>query len=104
MELGGYDESLDPIGHEDHDLMDRGKAIGMQYENIQIENFLHYLSNTTKEKSENCDVNPENYYNYESRNRIKSQENIAAGKVKANPHGWGLYPLYKNFSKEARVY
>jgi len=104
MELGGYDESLEAIGHEDHDLMDRGKVIGMKYENIQIENFLHYLSNTTKEKSQNCDENPENYYNYESRNRIKSQENIAAGKIKANPNGWGEVPLYKNFATEARIY
>ncbi|HEY3405719.1 MAG TPA: glycosyltransferase family A protein [Ohtaekwangia sp.] len=104
MELGGYDESLEGIGHEDHDLMDRGKAIGMKYENIQIENFLHYLSNTTKEKSQNVADNPDNYYGYESRNRVRSQENIAAGKVKANPDGWALFPLYKNFSAEARVY
>lgn len=104
MALGGYDENLEPIGHEDHDLMDRAKAMGLKYENIQIENFLHYLSNTTKEKSENCAVNPDNYYGYESRNRKISQENIAAGKIKANPDGWGLYPLYKNFSEHAQVY
>lgn len=104
MELGGYDESLEAIGHEDHDLMDRGKVIGMKYENIQIENFLHYLSNTTKEKSQHCDENPDNYYDYESRNRQKSKENIAAGKVKANSAGWALTPLYKNFSDEARIY
>ncbi|MBT1705728.1 glycosyltransferase family A protein, partial [Chryseosolibacter indicus] len=47
IELGGYDESFEPIGHEDHDLLHRAKAYGLKYENVLIENFLHYLSNTT---------------------------------------------------------
>jgi hypothetical protein len=104
IDLGGYDEALDAIGHEDHDLMDRAKAMGLEYTNIQIENFLHYLSNTTKEKAENCAVEPDNYYGYESRNRMVSKKNIEEGRLKANLDGWGMFPLYKNFSEEAIIY
>jgi hypothetical protein len=78
--------------------------MGLEYTNIQIENFLHYLSNTTKEKAENCAVEPDNYYGYESRNRMVSKKNIEEGRLKANLDGWGMFPLYKNFSEEAIIY
>lgn len=95
LKLGGYDEYLLPIGHEDHDLINRAKAFGLQYINIQIENFLHYLSNTTKEKAENC--GDKEYYDLESANRIKSNENIANSLLVANKHGFEKFNLVKNF-------
>ncbi len=104
LELGGYDEALAATGHEDHDLMDRLKAYGLKYENIQIENFLHYLSNTTLEKAVNVSEDAVHYYDLESTNRKKSKENIDANILKANAEGWGTTPLYKNFSKEALIY
>src|SRR5690606_16636837 len=104
FELGGYDEALAPIGHEDHDLMDRAKAYGLKYKNIQIENFLHYLSNTTFEKAVNVSKDNVYYYDLESTNRTISQANIAQGKLRANENGWGLVPLMKNFSIEKKVY
>jgi len=104
MELGGYDENLAATGHEDHDLMDRAKALGLHYENIQIENFLHYLSNTTKEKTAHVSKETLNYYDLESSNREQSQRNIANNLLQANPQGWGTLPLYKNFSEKAQVY
>jgi hypothetical protein len=100
MTLGGYDESFGPIGHQDHDLIDRAKAYGLQYENIQIENFLHYLSNTTIEKSNNCSEEYVNYYDFCDDNRKRSHENLARNILHANPDGWGSTPLYKNFSNE----
>jgi hypothetical protein len=100
MTLGGYDESFLPTGHEDHDLMNRAKAYGISYYNIEIENFLRYLSNTTKEKSMNFEDKDAYYYNYESGNRKTSDENIANNRLIANPGGWGSAKLYKNFSKE----
>ncbi|HOX84031.1 MAG TPA: glycosyltransferase family A protein [Chryseolinea sp.] len=104
IELGGYDEALEPTGHEDHDLMDRGKALGLRYENIQIENFLHYLSNTTVEKAVNVSEKEVNFYDLESKNRKQSKENIEKNILKANLSGWGETPLYKNFGKETLVY
>ena len=101
VELGGYDETFLPTGHEDHDLMNRAKAYGMPYYNVEIENFLRYLSNTTKEKSANFQDENAYYYDYETGNRKTSNDNIAAGKLIANlDHGWGKTPLYKNFSSE----
>ncbi|RAW01350.1 glycosyltransferase [Pseudochryseolinea flava] len=101
MELGGYEESFLPTGHEDHDLLNRAKAYGMRYENIQIENFLRYLSNTTKEKSMNFEDENAYYYNYETGNRKISNDNIAAGKLIANVNtSWGSLPMFKNFTEE----
>ncbi len=98
--LGGYDESLLPIGHEDHDLMNRARAIGLKYQNIQIENFLRYLSNTETEKAENCTDDNTSYYELENSNRIKSLTNINEGKLKANENGMKKFKLYKNFSDD----
>lgn len=101
--LGGYDESLKPIGHEDHDLIERAKAIGLKYELVQIENFLRYLSNTTEEKAVNCTFTGENYYSMEMANREISKQNIKDEVFIANPEGWGKAVVYKNFSKEAII-
>lgn len=98
LALGGYDESLLPTGHEDHDLMNRAKAYGLPYHNIEIENFLRYLSNTTKEKSMNFEDENAYYYDYESGNRKTSDDNIANNRLVANLQGWGDTPMYKNFS------
>ncbi len=100
LELGGYDESFLPTGHEDHDLLNRAKAMGMNYSNYEIENFLRYLSNTTKEKSRNFQDDNAYYYDYESANRKSSNLNIANNKLIANSNGWEKIPLYKNFSDQ----
>ncbi|UII25506.1 glycosyltransferase family 2 protein [Fulvivirga maritima] len=105
FKLGGYDETFLPIGHEDHDLINRAKAFGLEYHNIQVENFLRYLSNSTLEKSINCDDEPENYYNYESGNRKVSDDNIANNRLVANTEaGWGNIPLSKNFDNKFLKY
>ena len=98
LRLGGYDEDLLPIGHEDHDLMNRAKAFGLNYVKIEIENFLRYLSNTEQEKAENCVNEPTSFYVLEKNNRDKSNENIKKGKIIANPQGMSKFTLYKNFA------
>jgi len=98
--LGGYDESFYPTGHQDHDLMDRAKAYGLSYQNITIENFLRYLSNSTKEKSTGLGME-QDYYTLRNLNRVKSAENLATGKLTVNTdHEWGKIKVFKNFSKE----
>lgn len=102
MELGGHDERLMPTGHEDHDLLNRAKAHGLTYVENQIENFLKYLSNSTKEKSSNFEDENAYYYDYETANRNKSNQNIEEGILEANQGiDWGKAKIYKNFSKEA---
>lgn len=98
IKLGGYDEDLLPIGHEDHDLMNRAKAFGLKYKKIEIENFLRYLSNTEKEKAMNCADGNTNFYVLEHNNREKSNINIENGNLVANPQGMHKFTLYKNFS------
>lgn len=99
ISLGGYDESFLATGHEDHDLINRAVAMGLEYKNIQIENFLRYLSNTTREKAKNCSEDEINYYDLESKNRIISEENIKNRKLVANQkNGWANSKLYINFS------
>ena len=69
--------------------------------NIEIENFLRYLSNTTKEKSMNFEDENAYYYNYETGNRKTSNDNIAAGKLIANVNtAWGSTAMFKNFTDE----
>ena len=72
----------------------------MEYHTVEIENFLRYLSNTTKEKSKNFEDQHAYYYDYESGNRKTSNENIANSRLIANPEGQEKFPVYKNFSKE----
>lgn len=98
--LGGYDESFLPTGHEDYDLVDRARAFGLDYRPIAVENFLRYLSNSTKEKAENCGPDYQNYYHMELTNKAQSHENIRLGKLVANPSGVEEVVLYKNFTTE----
>ncbi len=104
LKLGGYDESLLPIGHEDHDLMNRAKATGFNYVKVEIENFLHYLSNTEKEKAMNCADGITGFYTLEKENQEKSDANIREGKLVANPSGTQKFTLYKNFSTQPFMY
>jgi hypothetical protein len=103
--LGGYDESFHPTGHQDHDLMDRAKLMGLEYKNITIENFLHYLSNSTAEKSKGLSDEKVNYYTLRDLNRVKSQENLNAMRLVANTDvDWRKIEVYKNFSNEPYVW
>ncbi len=98
MELGGYDEDFQGTGNEDLDLILRGKATGMGFQKIEIENFLRYLSNTTLERAVNCTDENVDYYELESINRELSNKNLNDGRFKANGNGWSKFSLYRNFS------
>ncbi|PTB96542.1 hypothetical protein C9994_06875 [Marivirga lumbricoides] len=102
--LGGYDEDFHPAGHQDHDLIFRGKAMGIDYHTIEIENFLKYLSNSTLEKSTGLAEKKVDYYKLRDENIVSSNKNIAEGRLVANAEkGWGKSVVYKNFSKEAII-
>lgn len=101
MRLGGYDEAFLPIGHEDIDLVNRGREMGFEFKPEQLENFQRYLSNTTLEKSINCTEEVEDYYKLEGSNRALSDDNIRNGILKANAGGMENFIVYKNFGEEA---
>lgn len=96
MNLGGYDESLLTIGHEDMDLVNRGRAFGLELKRIEIENFQRYLSNTTLEKAINC-TGRADYYQLEQTNKLISDENIKKNILRANTNGMENFEIYKNF-------
>jgi predicted glycosyltransferase involved in capsule biosynthesis len=99
--MGGYDETFHPAGHQDHDLISRGKALGLEHRIIEIENFLRYLSNSTEEKSVGLSKGRLDYYNLRDENMIISNKNLEEGKYIANlEYGWGKTTVYKNFSTE----
>ena len=98
--LGGYDEALLPIGHEDLDLVNRAREMGINLDITPIENFLKYLSNTTKEKAENCTDTNEDYYSLMHANIEISNENIRNGRLKANSDGMKNFVVYRNFEKQ----
>ena len=100
MKLGGYDEAFLPIGHEDMDLVNRGREMGLEFKQERLENFQRYLSNTTLEKSVNCTDELQDYYKLEGTNRKLSNSNIEKGILTANAGGMESFVLYKNFGKE----
>lgn len=98
MKLGGYDEAFHPAGHQDHDLVFRGQAIGLDYHTIEVENFLRYLSNSTLEKSTGLAEKKVDYYKLRDENIVASNKNIENGELVANlENGWGKSIVYKNF-------
>ena len=100
MKLGGYDEAFLPIGHEDMDLVNRGREMGFEFKQETLENFQRYLSNTTVEKSVNCTEELEDYYKLEGTNRKLSNSNIEKGILTANPAGMENFVVYKNFGTQ----
>ncbi|MFW5700157.1 MAG: glycosyltransferase family 2 protein [Cyclobacteriaceae bacterium] len=96
--LGGYDEELYPVGHQDLDLINRAAALGYETINIPIENFLGFVSNSQKEKVKNINSDGKDWLYYNKKNIEISESNILAGRLIANPKGFKNYKLYKNFS------
>lgn len=97
LALGGYDESLLPIGHEDADLINRGRKMGLEYRQDQTENFQRYLSNTILEKAVNCTDEEVDYFELQNSNTKISNENIKNGLLVANSKGMENFVVYKNF-------
>lgn len=71
LKIGGYDEDFYPTGHQDFNLIERAKKNGLQYHNIEVENFLRYISNSKHEKTVNVsddkDPKPWEYYDEENK-------------------------------------
>ena len=83
LAIGGYDESLLPMGYEDVDLIERLKALGLVYVHDTNERFNKSIPNTRDEGIVNIKEKV-SYAEMVRKNRIKSQENIAEGRLVAN--------------------
>lgn len=80
LKIGGYDEDFGPTGHQDFNLIERARKNGLTYYNIEIENFLRYISNSKHEKTLNVDGNkPWKHYDEENK------------RIAANKFSQGIY-------------
>lgn len=80
--LGGYDESFEPAGHQDLDLVHRAAAYGFKVERIRRAEFVGLsCGSTIREKMQRIRGK---YREMRTANRRRSQENIRAGRLVAN--------------------
>ncbi len=95
LDIGGYDEDFYPTGHQDFNLIERARKNGLKYHNIEIENFLKYISNSKHEKTVNVsserDRKPWEYYD-------EKNKRIAADKFNQ-----GIYISNESIKKEIEL-
>jgi len=82
-QLGGYDEALQPMGHQDHDLLNRASAFGIRVEHLPCAPGAALL-NTKDEAISNCDCSHLTWHDLNRANKRRSDENIRAGRLIAN--------------------
>lgn len=81
--VGGYDESLLPMGYQDQDLINRLKAHGLNYIRDSNKLFNKAIRNTKEEGLKNTSTCL-SYINMLEINRLISHQNILDGKILAN--------------------
>lgn len=96
--LGGYDETLDGYGHDDHDLKDR--AWGMGFKMMWFGGTFHESIKTPKEdKTKN--MKNKSWKDSENKNKQISFDNLKNKIFKANDgKEWGKAIVIKNFKEE----
>ncbi len=85
-ELGGYDETFFPVGHQDCDLLMRACARGLRYVSAPA-GPPGALPNTKADTTKNCRIGV-SYDAMQMANYNLSQENLKHGRLRANPYGW----------------
>lgn len=84
--LGGYDEALGPIGYDDLDLLHRAKAMQLHFETITDPAVVGWaIKNTHDDSMVHIDPAITTRYNdMNAANHVMSEDNIKAGRLKAN--------------------
>jgi hypothetical protein len=93
--LGGYDESFEPMGHQDVDLVWRGQAMGMAAK--RIAGWKAAIGNTIPQKIEHTAGSLKRWVPMVEANLARSDANLAAGRFTANQDGWGSGEVSVNF-------
>lgn len=83
LNLGGYDESLLPMSHQDGDLVNRAKIYGLKYININDSEYNKTIKNSKEESIKNCYGNLD-YVKMMKINNLISNFNIKTKRIKAN--------------------
>lgn len=85
IKLGGYDQGLKPMSHQDGDLILRARAFGFEYKNLNDEKYVIAIKNDKKKSLENC-YGKINYNNLMKLNMMYSKFSIMSGQIIANNH------------------
>ena len=83
LNLGGYDESLLPMSHQDGDLVNRAKIYGLKYININDSEYNKTIKNSKEESIKNC-YGKLDYVKMMKINNLISNFNIKTKRIKAN--------------------
>ena len=83
LKLGGYNESLKPMAHQDRDLIERAKKIGLKYKNIATRIYNQALVNDKNLSTINC-YKKYDYSTMMRLNKLISEFNIKFGEYKTN--------------------
>lgn len=94
--LGGYDESFGPSAYQDHDLLNRAAASGLQYIWAPSDT-PPPIFNTIEEKVSNTGA--DDWYAMLAANREISDRNLSQGRLVANTEGWGEATVRVNFGE-----
>jgi len=98
--LGGYDESFEGYGHDDHDIVHRAWGLGFKMAWFGSK----YFSKTESPKHQTSNYKDKNWKYTEMRNKTLSFLNIALGKFRANMGvPWGTGTVVKNFTEEVTL-
>jgi len=83
MTLGGYDESFEPAGYEDKDLLLRAQLMQLFYYNLPDNVYCRAIPNSLKDTIVNSSSDL-SWQEMDERNYQISLKNITTGKLKAN--------------------
>ena len=83
LKLGGYDESFEPAGYEDKDLLLRAQLSGLFYYNMVDSEYNRAIPNSFEDTIVHSS-SPLSWQEMDKRNRQLSFTNITTGKITAN--------------------
>lgn len=94
--LGGYDEGLLEHSHQDTDLINRAKALGIEYSLNPLRS--EVIANNLYAKNRYL---KEDWFSMQQKNTKISQENIMNGRFITNKNkGWGECKIIENYNKD----
>jgi hypothetical protein len=89
LEVGGYDESFEPMGYEDKDLIDRLRYTGLKYKYLPHPLYSHAIKNTKEFSIIYCNTQID-YWQMQNMNEQKSLVNLKDNKFIANGDLFGI--------------
>jgi len=99
LALGGYDEAMMPIGHEDRDLLVRAELAGFHIVRVR-QSGRPAIPNTIRDKIRHTGGVP--YRTMAAENSLRIEENLAMKRTRVNPDRKPV-PVRINFSIETTI-